>query len=372
MRILASPGMEVGDLNPYTRLLYRQVCQHAGHDVDEFRFGRAFTRKYDILHFHWPEYFIARPSRRKAYLGSASILLAALWGRIRGTKILWTVHNLHSHHRRRPRVERWFWRIFCWLLDGYIVLSERGQRDAELVHPRLGKVPGFVIGHGHYRGAYPINVSKSIARKWLNICREARVIAFFGSLSAYKGVAELVARFRELPDKNLVLLIAGEGDGSEEDWLASARADSRIKLHVGFVPSWQVQFYFLAADLVALPFKEIWNSGTALLALSFNRPILVPERSAFMELQNSVGREWVRMYRGQFTAEDLRNGVEWSREKRVETQAPLGRFEWRDIAEKTVEAYQCVLQGSHERLWRPVSSSRASVTTNQCEQIDRG
>lgn len=372
MKILAAPGMQVGDLNPYTRLLYEHI-QELGHEVEEFTFARAFTKRHDILHFHWPEYFVAQPSDVKAYVGSTLILLAAMWGRVRGAKIIWTVHNLGSHENRRPRLEKWFWRTLYWFLDGYIALSKRGEDDARVHHQRLNRLPSFVIPHGHYRNAYAKSVSKSVARDWLNVPRDGKVVCFFGGLSAYKGVADLIATFTKLPDPDLVLLIAGESSAeNREDWLSAARADSRIRLHIGFVPPRQVQFYLLAADLVALPFREVWNSGSALLALSFDRPILVPQCPAFMELQHHVGKSWVRMYSGQLTSEVLKDEIEWSREKREQRHAPLEHFEWPQIAKRTVAAYEHVLASRQKMSSRYVPASPTRVVPNQTEQSQEG
>lgn len=367
MKILAQPGIRVGELNPYTKLLYEQI-QELGHDVEDFTFARVFTKRYDVLHFHWPEYFIAQDSPLKAYAGSALILMAAMWARARGSKVVWTAHNFASHANTRPKAEKRFWKAFHTLLDGYIALSNRGRSEAQNRHQQLSRVPGFVTPHGHYRGAYPKNVSKSVARDWLNIPRSAKVICFFGALSEYKGVADLVARFKELKDEDLVLLIAGENDGrSKTDWVADASADSRIHLHVGFVPARQVQFYFLAADLVALPFREVWNSGTALLALSFDRPILVPVRGAFLELEERVGKEWVRMYADDLTAKTLEEAMSWSCEVRGSKSAPLEAFDWIEIAEKTVSAYQQLVTAHAGR--KPRWASLAMTLAKQEKQV---
>lgn len=372
MKILAKPGTEVGDRNPYTRLLYEHIGA-LGHGVDEFTFWRVFARRYDVLHFHWPEYFVAHASRLKAYLGTTLTLLAAIWARIRGMKIVWTVHNLASHAHRRPRLERWFWRAFCQFLDGYIALSTRGKREAESRHPRLTELPGFVVAHGHYRTAYSRDVSRSVSRALLNIPLEAKVTCFFGALARYKGLSDLIGAFQELKDGDLVLLIAGESEDAKEtrDLLSCAKTDSRIRVHVGFVSPRQVQFYFLAADLIALPFRETWNSGSALLALSFDRPILVPDRSAFVELRDHAGRSWVRMYPDTLTAKELKGGIEWSREKREESCAALTAFEWPEIARKTVAAYQYLLEGRQDALSLGVSVSRG-LPDNRAEQVHRG
>jgi beta-1,4-mannosyltransferase len=55
-----------------------------------------------------------------------------------------------------------------------------------------------------------------------------------------------------------------------------------------------------AADLIALPYKEILNSGSAILALSFDRPILVPAAGALAELSEWSAYTRVSSGRKQF------------------------------------------------------------------------
>lgn len=51
-----------------------------------------------------------------------------------------------------------------------------------------------------------------------------------------------------------------------------------------------------SANLVVLPYKEILNSGTALLGLSFDRRVYMPCTGAAPTLQRMVGREWLYLY----------------------------------------------------------------------------
>lgn len=351
MRILAKPGLEIGELNPYTRALYEHI-QDLNHFVDEFNFRRALIEKYDIVHFHWPEYFVANPSWMKAVLGSLGILAAASWARARGSKVVWTAHNLKSHNQARPRAEKWFWRAFCNSLDGFIALSQSGRDDARRRHPALSKIPGFVTPHGHYRDEYPDCVSRNAARQSLRISHDARVICFFGTISPYKGVPKLVDAFRRTVEPGLVLLIAGANDcaADVEFCLAQAAQDSRIRFHLRFVPKEEVQFFMRAADLVVLPFREVWNSGTALLALSFDLPVLVPDCGTFAELQRQAGADWVRLYRGELAEREITEAVRWATRPGRSNRANLKEFEWDRIAEQTVRAYQDLTRASSPEL----------------------
>src|SRR5713101_8319556 len=101
MHELAWPAFDTGELNPYTRLLYRSL-ELQGVQVEDFAVWRAFFKKYEILHLHWPEYYVAHRNLIKAIVGTAGLLLSVFWCRRRGAKVIWTVHNLGAHSRLRP------------------------------------------------------------------------------------------------------------------------------------------------------------------------------------------------------------------------------------------------------------------------------
>ena len=68
----------------------------------------------------------------------------------------------------------------------------------------LRRAAHFVIPHGHYRAAYPNDVTRAEARERLGIAPDARVVAFVGQVRAYKNVPELVVAARALPDADVV------------------------------------------------------------------------------------------------------------------------------------------------------------------------
>jgi glycosyltransferase involved in cell wall biosynthesis len=56
--------------------------------------------------------------------------------------------------------------------------------------------------------------------------------------------------------------------------VALAGNDPRIHLYPGFIADEAMQTYLLASDAVVVPYREILTSGTAMLALSFGRPVV--------------------------------------------------------------------------------------------------
>src|SRR6185369_5537793 len=126
------------------------------------------------------------------------------------------------------------------------------------------------------------DISREQARSKLGIRASAKVIGFFGHVELYKGVTELVETFSALPDKDAVLLVAGKSSlpSAEQKSIDDIAAkDTRVVLRLEYIPPEEVTSYIRACDLMVLPFREILNSGSALLAASLDRPVLVPDKS---------------------------------------------------------------------------------------------
>ncbi|MBX6361871.1 MAG: glycosyltransferase [Acidobacterium ailaaui] len=345
MRIAASPAFKLRHYNPYTWLLYKNMPVQ----VDEFSWF-DLRSKYDILHLHWPESDInASNNPLIAFARTRWKLFVIDYLKTRGTKLIWTVHNLKSHESLHPRLEHWLWRQFIPRVDGIISLTSTALHAVLSEHQALESIPSFIIPHGHYRDEYP-NDENLNAREILGIKHDQKILLFFGSIRPYKGVAKLITAFREVSGEDLLLYIVGQIPTKEKEaeYLSLAAGDARVHLHLKptFIPKNKVQIYFQAADLVVLPYQEILNSGTALLALSYNRPILVPDQGSMGELASHVGNTWVRTYSGDITGSILQDALNWALTLSRTKLAPLHNFDWPKISLETLKAYEAVLNKS--------------------------
>lgn len=343
MRVLAWPGSAYKQ-QPYIFQLYTHL-ETQGVEVTSFQPRRLYQGSFDVWHMHWPENRLMDPNPLWAGAMASRLIGEMLVAKARGIKIIWTAHNLAQHEKRHLHMEPWFWQAFTRLIDGWIALSPSGKELAEAKFPALINKPSFLIPHGHYRGHYRDDLSREEARRRLEIPSSAKVISSVGHIRAYKNVPHLVRTFRQVRGEDLVLLIAGR---VKDAWIrdeihAAAGDDPRIRLRLEFIPDDDISLYMRASDLVALPYTDILNSSSALLALTFDVPVLVPTHGAMEDLQRYAGASWVRTFRDDLSSEDLAQAVAWSTQPRQ--ALTLSDLNWDRLAEQTLRAYQVVHHG---------------------------
>ena len=265
--------------NPYQRLLAEELtrlgAEVEGEQADVL--PRAFGRdRPDVLHLHWltPLYRGPSPWRNALKIGLLAARLLVL--RLRGTRIVWTAHNLTGHESAGAREEL----VFAGLVAriAHVVIAHGPSAEA-ILRQRLRLGPSqriVVIPHACYVGAYPEGIGAREARVRLGLDEDVAVFLFLGQIRRYKGLLELVEAFRSFPDPNSRLVIAGRaaGQGVLEELEAAVGGDPRIVLHPRFVPDDEIQVYMAAADAVVLPFLGVLTSGSVVLAMSFGKPCL--------------------------------------------------------------------------------------------------
>lgn len=361
IRVLALPAYNRRDQNPFQALLYDEV-QKLGIEVEDWSFWRAAWRKCDIWHFHHPDTVVFPRSFYQA-LAETLCMRVLLWlARLRGIKLIWTIHDLKSHDGFHPKLERWFWSYFTQHLDAVVSLTDDGLKKAKHRFPAIAKVPDYIVPHGSFRGIYPNNMSKAEAREKLGIGANQTVILHYGLARNYKSLPTLIEVFDEAALRDPILLIAGRvvDKNLKAKILESASLNPRILPHCEWIAFKETQIYFNAADLVALPYRDIQNSGTAFLALSFNRPVLLPNKGSMQELRHHFGADFVELYEEPLTPEVLEEAAEWACAFR-RNAVDWSDHEWFDIGSRTTQIYE-------QTLHRPMTSGPAQIKSAAVER----
>ncbi|NJO52299.1 MAG: glycosyltransferase family 4 protein, partial [Leptolyngbyaceae cyanobacterium RM2_2_4] len=206
------------------------------YDLTQVRAGRKIG---NIIHIHWINGFC----NFKDYSGNIWIsrvgtlflslknLLALSLLKLKGYKIVWTIHNSISHGSKVMLRERLFRRGLSSLCSDILVMSEYSRQQFSQIYGRTHRV--HIVPHGNYIGAYPNEISLADARNKLDIPVDAKVFLHIGLIRGYKGINDLIDAFKQIDDNNCFLLIAGaclDADLRQEIELA-AKNDDRVRLH---------------------------------------------------------------------------------------------------------------------------------------------
>lgn len=247
-----------------------------------------------VVHVHWLEAFFRPPSRvrlpgplrRLAQVSRAALgLLALAMARLRGTRLVFTFHELHDHVGRFRHVKI----ALAWLVVRLVhVVLAHSAHAAETASAALGLPRGAIVVAPlpDLCRSLPDGPSRGEARRRLGLPAEARVLAFLGMVGVYKGVEDLLEAFRDLPGEDLRLVVAGSPNPEEYGDELSARWEStpRVTLRLGWQSEEDLSAVAAAADLLVFPYQSITTSSSVLLAPRAGRPALATRLANVPEL----------------------------------------------------------------------------------------
>jgi glycosyltransferase involved in cell wall biosynthesis len=210
--------------------------------------------------------------------------LLTLYYRLLRKKIVLTVHNVNA--ARRDGHDSWVNRLTlrCQYRLAHHLMVHTVAMKQELVDDfgvRAAAVT--VIPLGLNNSVPDTALTSAQARDSLGLGAADRVILFFGRIGPYKGLDLLVAAFEQLAvaSRDYRLLIVGEPkDGCEPYWRGIERAIAAIPCReqviqrIEFVPDSDTERYFKAADVLALPYTDVFQSGVLVLGYTFGLPVV--------------------------------------------------------------------------------------------------
>lgn len=270
--------------NPYIEMLYlgsqsRGVKLSGTVRFDDMIDDLARATDRDIFHLHWTAPIAQRAETEQ--LASAQVATfkeSVLAASERGVQIYWTVHNKLPHELRYRDLELELCRFLAATADVVHVMSDHTVEAVadtfDISHSEV-----LVIEHSSYLGIYGSGPGREAARNQLGIADSETAVLFLGRLLPYKGIITLLKAMQSAGERrgDLVLLLAGEPD---PDYLKvildSLPTSVRVISHFDSVPDDEIALWFSAADVEALPYEEILNSGSVYLAATFGVPVLMP------------------------------------------------------------------------------------------------
>ncbi len=347
--------------NPY-QSLFAEAIEQAGYELQcippykLFPVQKAVFSKVDLLQLDWPHDWY----RGKNVFTSLIKHVMYLDGirRLRSVPVVWTAHNLIAHDAENVDFERRMIQKLINVADGIIVMSNLAESQLKETYEVSSNTHVKVIPHGHYIDVYRNNIERHAARERLGVAKDEKVVLSFGRILPYKGLECLIETFGQLAQKNTRLLIAGSCNSPEyllklKSMAAELSTEHcRIQIEARFVVDDEVQVFFNAADFVVLPFQNILNSGSLLLAMSFGKHVVAPSIGSIGEVayskawtsyspndENGLVSALGRALEKNYTSSDEREVIEYVSSK----------FGWREVSLNLKDLYANVFNG-HQKL----------------------
>jgi glycosyltransferase involved in cell wall biosynthesis len=133
-------------------------------------------------------------------------------------------------------------------------------------------------------GAIP---SRADARRTLGL--RGNVALFFGHVRPFKGL-DIALRAWRMLTTDVTLVVAGEAWWKgEEQYRELAEGLGNVRLDFRYIPDAEIATYFAAADVVLAPYRIEAQSGVALTAFHFARPVIATNVGGLPEIIEEGG-----------------------------------------------------------------------------------
>lgn len=145
------------------------------------------------------------------------------------------------------------------------------------------------IPHGHYM-EFAEAVTMEESRSHLDIPMDKKVILFFGQIKKVKGVDVLIKALPEVVKKHgdILCVIAGKVWKDDfqiyDDMINELNVRDYVRTDIRYIGDDEIKYYFNAADIVALPYRQIYQSGVVLLAYAYEKPVVATTEGEFLNV----------------------------------------------------------------------------------------
>jgi glycosyltransferase involved in cell wall biosynthesis len=208
-------------------------------------------------------------------------------------KIVLTSHNVNQARRdsKDSLLNRITLRIQYRFADHIFVHTQKMKSEL-LQEFGVRERSVTVIPFGINNSLPETDLTPAQAKRRLGIADGEKAILFLGRMRPYKGLEYLLTAFKELAsgDRTYRLVVASEPKKGSEEYLEMIRrridqefAPAQIIVKICFIPDEEMEIYLKAADILVLPYKEIFQSGVLFLAYSFGVPVVATDVGSFRE-----------------------------------------------------------------------------------------
>jgi len=287
--------------------------------------------------------------------------LLMLYYRALGKKVVFTAHNVNAG--KRDSNDSWLNRLTLkiqYRLAHHIFVHTPPMKHQMSAEFGISPENITVIPFGINNSVADTDLTSDQAKDRLGIRSTDRTILFFGHIVPYKGLEFLIDAFQRLArvSADYRLVIAGRPGAGCEEYFAriktlidSDASRDRIIQRIEFVPDEDTELYFKAADVVVLPYTEIFQSGVLVLGYSFGLPVIATDVGSLKDdiVEGRTGCvcrpcdpvDLAAAIERYFASQSFQSLGQLRQEIRAFAKT---RFSWDAVSRKTVAVYEALLE----------------------------
>ncbi len=313
----------------------RQLVRGLHYFPDHWRTLRKIKKqKPDVLHIQW------------AMLPKIDIWLVKQVQKL-GIPVVLTIHDVNPlfNHQGDDALSILYNQVDSLIVhytDAIQILEKRFKvKDSKKV---------FVVPHGPLQSEnIPKNATRTSARNELSILGNYLVILFFGEIKHYKGLDILVEAVKTVKatHENIYLLVAGKPGSQSDipDLSQLVTLDIHHNANFSFIPNDDVWKYYLAANLVVLPYRDIGQSGVLFSSIAHKRFVLSTAVGGLPQLIGDIGGgRTVEKENVRTLAESINDLLHSPHDLDIEASTACERlfsnYSWNSISERTIKVYK--------------------------------
>jgi D-inositol-3-phosphate glycosyltransferase len=277
-------------------------------------------------------------------------------------KVVLTAHNVNQ--ARRDATDSWLNRVTLkiqYRLCDHILVHTDKMRNELRQDFGVAAAAITVIPYPVNNALPDTDLTPGQAKQRLGLGEGDRTILFFGRIVPYKGIEYLIGAFDILAREQAAaykLILAGEPMKEAEGYIRDIRHSLSERIAAGtaivraeFIPDEDIEVYLKGADVLVLPYREIFQSGVLIMAYSFGLPVVATDVGSFREdviegktgfLSATADPAVLAKTIARYFASDLYRDL---KSRRPELKAYVNRkHSWQTVAGLTRDAYEMVLK----------------------------
>lgn len=190
-------------------------------------------------------------------------------------KKVYVCHNVFPHERFP--LDRFLTRIVLKSGNGFLVHSESDGQDLLQIRPDAKYIKNPIPTYDVFKVK---DLTIEQARRELKEPLNTKLILFFGFVREYKGLKHLLRAFPKVKEKldDVNLMVVGSFGEDKEDYIkiiSEYSLEDSIRIVDDYVPDNEIEKYFMACDVVVVPYESATQSGIVQLAYEFEKPVIV-------------------------------------------------------------------------------------------------